>query len=206
MWTDGSFVLDELSGLGSVGAVFTLSSLVLVGLVVGGGIWSCCLLAILVSSAASCSTRFVVLFSLFSVLSFGVVILALQCSSAVHLGVDNLNVVCHVSRILDGHVGCKLFELAIDLLTVIEKIILQRCVQSVRISKVTVHTHDDMVAVGRVRVEDKVGNDLADRAADFGRRRVSDLAMDVRRRFVSACSLWYTVILELRLMRMGALG
>ena len=28
-----------------------------------------------------------------------------------------------------------------------------------------------MVAVGRVRVEDKVGNDFADRAADFGRRR-----------------------------------
>ena len=37
------------------------------------------------------------------------VILALQCSSAVHLGVDNLNVVRHVSRILDGHVGRKPF-------------------------------------------------------------------------------------------------
>ena len=34
------------------------------------------------------------------------VILALQCSSTVHLGVDNLNVVRHVSRILDGHVCC----------------------------------------------------------------------------------------------------
>ena len=54
-----------------------------------------------------------------------------------------------------------------------------------------------MVAVGRVRVEDKVGNDFSDRAADFGRRRVSDLVMDVRRRFVSACSLWYLVVLEL---------
>ena len=32
-----------------------------------------------------------------------------------------------------------------------------------------------MVAVGRVWVEDKVGNDFADRAADFGRRGVSDL-------------------------------
>ena len=67
---DGSFVLDELSFFGE-SAVFTLSSLVLVGLVVGGGIWSCCLLAILVLNAASCSTRFAVLFSLFSVLSFG---------------------------------------------------------------------------------------------------------------------------------------
>ena len=34
-------------------------------------------------------------------------------------------------------------------------------------------------------------------AADFGRRGVSDLVMDVRRRFVSACSPWYSVVLEL---------
>ena len=45
-------------------------------------------------------------------------------------------------------------------------------------------------AVGGVRVEDRVGNDLADRAADFGGRRVSDLIIDVRRRFLSACSSW----------------
>ena len=55
-----------------------------------------------------------------------------------------------------------------------------------------------MVAVGRVWVvEDRIGNDLADRAADFGRREVSDLVMDVRRRFVSSCSSWYPVVLEL---------
>ena len=59
------------------------------------------------------------------------------------------------------------------------------------------HAGDDMVAVGRVRVEDKFGNDFADRAAAFGRRGVSDLVMDVRRRFVSACCLWYPVVLEL---------
>ena len=54
------------------------------------------------------------------------VILALQCSSAVHLGVYNLNVVRHVSRILDGHAGRKPFELTVDgdLLTVIERMIL----------------------------------------------------------------------------------
>ena len=69
--------------------------------------------------------------------------------------------------------------------------ILQRGVESVRISKVKGQADDDMAAVSRVRVEDKVGNDFADRAADFGRRRVSDLVMDVRRRFLSACSLWY---------------
>ena len=42
------------------------------------------------------------------------VILALQCSSAVHLGVDNLDVVRHVSRILVGRVACRPFELAVD--------------------------------------------------------------------------------------------
>ena len=30
-----------------------------------------------------------------------------------------------------------------------------------------------------------------------GRRRVSDLIIDVRRRFLSACSSWYLVVLEL---------
>ena len=127
------------------------------------------------------------------------VILGLQCSSAIHLGVDCLNVVCHVSRILDGRVTCRPFELTFDgdLLTVIEKMIHQRGIRSVTISKVKGHADDDMVAVGRVRVEDRVGNDLADRAADFGRRGVSDLVLDVRRRFLSACSSWYPVVLEL---------
>ena len=53
------------------------------------------------------------------------VILALQCSSAVHLGVDNLNVVRHVSRILEGGVPYRPFELTFDgdLLTIIERMI-----------------------------------------------------------------------------------
>ena len=80
------------------------------------------------------------------------------------------------------------------MLIVSERMILQRGVESVRISKVKGHADDDMVAVGRVRIEVKVGNDFVDRAADFG---VSDLVVDVRRRIVSACSLWYPVVLEL---------
>ena len=54
-----------------------------------------------------------------------------------------------------------------------------RGVQSTKVSKVKGHVDDDMVAVGRVRVEDRIGNDLADRAADFGRRRVSDLIISL---------------------------
>ena len=125
------------------------------------------------------------------------VILALQCSSAVHLGVDNLNVVRHVSRILEG--PRRPFELTFDgdLLTIIDRMVHQREVRSVKIYKVKGHAGDDLVAGGRVRVEDRIGNDLADRAADFGRRRVSDLVIDVRRRFLSACSSWYPVVFDL---------
>ena len=62
---------------------------------------------------------------------------------------------------LDGRARSQAFELTFDggLLTVIEKMILQRGIRSVRISEVKGHADDDMVAVGRVRVEDWVGND-----------------------------------------------
>ena len=42
------------------------------------------------------------------------VVLALQSSSAVHLGVDNLTVICHVSGILAGRSGRGPFELCTD--------------------------------------------------------------------------------------------
>ena len=40
-------------------------------------------------------------------------------------------------------------------------------------------------------------NDLADRAADFGRRRVPHAIIDSRRQVVSACRAWYPLIPEL---------
>ena len=80
---------------------------------------------------------------------------------------------------------------------IIERMVQLRVVQNVKITKVKGHAYDDMVAVGWVRVEGRIGNDLADRAAEFGRRRVSDLVIDVRRRFLSACSSWYPVVLDL---------
>ena len=118
---------------------------------------------------------------------------------AVHLGVDILNVVRHVSRILEGRMSDKPFEFAFDgdLLTIIERMVQLSGVQNVKITKVKGHADDDMVAVGRVRVEDRIGNDLTDRAAEFGRRRASDLVIDFRRRFLSACSSWYPVVLDL---------
>ena len=42
-----------------------------------------------------------------------------------------------------------------------------------------------------------MGNDAADEAADFGRRRVSPAVIDARRNLSGVCGLWYLVILDL---------
>ena len=99
---------------------------------------------------------FLGLSSLFRELKMWGVILALQSSGAVHLGVDNLSVVRHVGRLLEG-----------------------------------------MVLDGRVREIDKLGNDAADEAADFGRRRVGNLVIDARRNLSGVCDRWYPLILDL---------
>ena len=172
VWTDGSFVLDELSGVGVAGCgVYSLKS----GAGWFGPRWS----HLELLPPGDLGVERCVLFDsirgpLLSVqrAEFCGVILALQCSSAVHLGVDSLNVVRHVSRTWEGRVPCRPFELTFDgdLLTIEERMIHLRCVQSTKVSKVEGHADDDMVAVGRVWVEDMIGNDLADRAADFGRQ------------------------------------
>ena len=61
------------------------------------------------------------------------------------------------------------------------------------------HADEGMVLDGRVRGIDKLGNDAADEAANFGRRRVNNLVLDARRNFSGVCGRWYPVILDLRL-------
>ena len=56
-----------------------------------------------------------------------------------------------------------------------------RGLDTVRISKVKGHADDVMVLHGQVRQDDRLGNDAADEAADFGRRRVSPAVIDARR-------------------------
>ena len=111
------------------------------------------------------------------------VILALQTSRAVHLGVDNLGVVRHVGRLLDGCRGPEPLELVDDgdLLLLVDRMLRLRGLDTVCISKVKGHADDGMVLHGQVRREDKLGNDAADEAADFGRRRVSPAVIDARR-------------------------
>ena len=76
------------------------------------------------------------------------VILAFEGSSAVDLGVDNLSVVRHVARILDGGAGNKPFELFVggDLLALIEGCCSGEEVE--RITKVKGHADDPMVRLG----------------------------------------------------------
>ena len=86
------------------------------------------------------------------------VILALQSSSAVHLGVHNLGVVRHVGRLLDGRHGPTPFELVKDgdLLLLIERMLHLRSLDTVRITKVKGHADEGMAHDGRVREVDRI--------------------------------------------------
>ena len=42
-----------------------------------------------------------------------------------------------------------------------------------------------------------MGNDAADEAADFGRRRVGNAVIDARRNLSGVCGRWYPIILDL---------
>ena len=117
------------------------------------------------------------------------VILALQSSGAVHLGVDNLSVVRHVGRLLGCHHGSLPFELVKDgdLHLLIERMLHLRGLDTARITKVEGHAVEGVVLDGRVREVDRLGNDAADEAADFGRRRVGNLVIDAGRNLSGVC-------------------
>ena len=127
------------------------------------------------------------------------VTLALQADDGVHLGVDNLGVVRHVGRILDGKLSSRPFELLPDgdLLFLSERMLRIRGLDSVRISKVKGHADESMVRAGAVRGLDKLGNDGADEAADCCRRRVPWWVIDARRNLSGVCSRWRLVVLVL---------
>ena len=54
-----------------------------------------------------------------------------------------------------------------------------------------------MVLDGLVRDVDRLGDNAADEAADFGRRRVGNAVIDARRNPSGVCGRWYPVILDL---------
>ena len=54
-----------------------------------------------------------------------------------------------------------------------------------------------MVLDGRVQELERMGNNAADEAADFGRRRVGNAVIDARRDLSGVCGRWYPVVLDL---------
>ena len=82
-------------------------------------------------------------------------------------------------RPLDGHHGSVPFELVKDgdLLLLLERMLHRGGLDTVRISKVKGHADEGMVLHGRVREPDRIGNDAADEAADFGRRELVMLSL-----------------------------
>ena len=80
------------------------------------------------------------------------VVLALQATNAVHLGVDNLNVVRHVGRLLNGLSSVRPLELMDDgdLIILIRKLLSIRGEGTVCISKVKGHADEGLVRSGQV--------------------------------------------------------
>ena len=62
-----------------------------------------------------------------------------------------------------------------------ERMLRLRGLDTVRITKVKGHADQGMVFDGRVMEFDRLGNNAADEAADFGRRRVGNAVIDARR-------------------------
>ena len=127
------------------------------------------------------------------------VILAPQANDRVHLGVDNLSVVRHVGRLLVGKIASRPAELVKDgvLVLLIERMLRLRGLDTVRISKVNGHADEALVRAGGARDLDRLGNNAADEAVDFGRRRVPWWIIDARRVFSGVCARWRPLVLGL---------
>ena len=198
IWSDGSMVLDSVTGISAAGAwMFAHQSELCwsdrrwghVDRVQSIGVDHSCRAFVSVPGPLQTVQR----------AELWGVILALQSDKAVHVGVDSLGVVRHVGRLLDGLHPSVPFELVTDgdLLVLIRRMIDLRGGDTVRITKVKGHADEGMVADGRVRMVDRLGNNAADEAADFGRRRVGPAVIDARRNLSGVCSRWYPVVRDL---------
>ena len=110
-----------------------------------------------------------------------------------------MGVVPHVGRLLNCLHGSIPLELDKDgdLLLLVCWMLRLRGLDAVRTAKVKGHADESMVLDGWVREVDRLGDDAADEAADFGRRRVGNAVIDARRHLSGVCGRWYSVILDL---------
>ena len=140
VWTDGSLVLDKVAGVSSSGAGFFAHQAALLWDV---RTWGQVDRLQSVGDFPACRGFCSVPGPYQSVQRAEMwgVILALQSSGAVHLGVDNLGVVRHVGRLLDGCPGSVPFEVPKDgdLLLLVDRMIRHRGADTVRVSKVKGH-------------------------------------------------------------------
>ena len=84
-----------------------------------------------------------------------------------------------------------------DLLFIIRSMLCSRGFDTVKVSKVKGHATPAMVASGDVRLEDLVGNNGADAAADLGRLRQRDDVITARCNLLRVRRLWYPIMLDL---------
>ena len=127
------------------------------------------------------------------------VILALQAYSGIHIGIDNLNVLRGVAALLSHWAPRSPLPLMRDgdLLATIHSVLCLRNFDTVKVSKVKGHATPAMVTSGDVRVEDLVGNNGADAAADLGRLRQNDAVITARRNLLRVRRSWYPIMLDL---------
>ena len=127
------------------------------------------------------------------------VILALQAYSGVHIGIDNLSVLRGGAALLSHKVPRSPLPLMKDgdLLATIHSMLSLCGFDTVKVSKVKGHATRSMVDSGDVRLEDLVGNNGADAAADLGRLRQQDAVITARRDLLRVRRFWCPIILDL---------
>ena len=115
------------------------------------------------------------------------------------MGIDNMNVLRGVATLLSHRVPRSPLPLMKDgdLLATIHSMLCLRGFDTVQVSKVKGHATRVMVASGDVRLEDLVGNNGADAAADLGRLRQHDDVITARRDLLRVRRLWYPIMHDL---------
>ena len=111
-------------------------------------------------------------------------ILALQAFWPGHLGIDNLNAVRFVGRLLDQGSLSRPLPLA-------------TCDSCLGPGDGSGHQGCGTCGARSVRLEDNFGNSQADTAADLGRCHQPEEVMDIRRVLLNAREYWYTIVLQL---------
>ena len=200
VWSDGSLVVHEVSGVGVAGCgVYAHAS----GAAWFGRKWGHLdlLPALPAGAGEACRLYCSVPGPLQSVQRAELwgVLVALQGCLRMHVGVDNLNVVNHLAGLITGRRACRPFPLVNDgdLLALAQRLLRWRGAGTAAVSKVKGHADEGLVAQGRVREVDRIGNNEADAAADLGRKRVHHVISDARRTLNRACARWYPVVCDL---------